>query len=396
MNELPDPADSRIGILYVIDELCQLGGAERNLIRTLEHLPRSRFRPYVLTFRLDPAVEAFRSLPCPVEVYPVYNLYSYNTFRYAPRLLQWIRRERIRIVHTFFETSDLWAGVLTKFATPATLISGRRDLGIQRTWRQRLAYRRLAGMFDEVHAVSDQVREYMIAEDHLDPARVFTVPNSIDLGRVPQRGGARERARWGLPDDRPLITTVANIRHIKGIDILVHTVAKLREAHPEAVFAVAGRDLEPEYSAAVARLARDFGVSEIIRFLGPVSDPAALLAESDVFFLPSRSEGMSNALLEAMAASLPSVATAAGGNRQLIRESETGFLVPVEDSTAAAGRISQLLDAPQKALSMGQAARRVVEKEYSVEAVMRVLTGRYETALTRANPLKSRVLTGTA
>ena len=373
--------DRSIGVLYVIDELLQLGGAEQNLVRILRHLPRDRFRPYLLTFRFNPTVEAFRSLPCPVEVYPVHNLYGWNAMLHAPRLLSWCRRERIGIVHTFFETADLWAGSLARAGTRARLISGRRDLGIQRNVRLNILYRMLGRpLFHQVQAVSDQVRDYVIASDRLDPAKVVTVPNGIDLGCVPQRE-AGARSQWELPESRPWIVTVANIRPVKGIDLLVRSAELVCRSRPDALFVVAGRILDQDYYSEIEAQVKHLGLAENIRFLGQVDAPLTLLSAADIFFLPSRSEGMSNALLEAMASSLPAVATAVGGNCQLVDENSTGFLVPVGDTDAAAGRLLQFLEDPQLARRMGAAARRVVEQRYSLEATMRLLIRHYEALL---------------
>jgi glycosyltransferase involved in cell wall biosynthesis len=367
-----------VGVLYVIDELQQLGGAERNLVRTLRHLPRDRYRPFVLTFRLNPEVEEFRALPCPVEVYPVYNLYSLDTLRYAPRLLRWIRRERIRIVHTFFETADLWAGSLAKAGSDAVLISGRRDLGIQRNWRLNILYRLLSGMFDQVQVVSDQVGAYVIATDRVAADKVVTVPNGIELDLIPERGsGAELCRRLNVPAGRPLIATVSNIRKVKGIDVLVRTAVEVCRKLPEALFVVAGKVLDEAYQAELERLAGELGVRENIRFVGQVEEPLRLLAQSNIFLLPSRSEGMSNALLEAMASGLPAVATSVGGNCQLIQDGQTGFLTAPEDARAAADRILELLGNPALAYSLGRAARTLVEREYSADAVVALLVRQY-------------------
>jgi glycosyltransferase involved in cell wall biosynthesis len=372
------------GILYVIDELLQLGGAERNLVRTLRHLPRDRYRPFVLTFRLNPEVEDFRALPCPVEVYPVYNLYSLDSLRYAPRLLRWIRRERIRIVHTFFETADLWAGGLAKLGSDAVLVSGRRDLGIQRNWRLNLLYQLLGAMFDQVQVVSDQVGAYVIEADRVAPDKVVTVPNCIELNLIPERGsGAALCRHLNIPAGRPLITTVSNIRKVKGIDVLVRTAAEVCRKHPEALFVVAGKVLDTAHQAELELLAQDLGVRENVRFVGQVEEPLRLLAQSDIFLLPSRSEGMSNALLEAMASALPAVATSVGGNCQLIKDGQTGFLTPTEDAGAAAARIVALLEDPALAHSVGRAARSLIEREYSVDAVVELLVRKYERLLER-------------
>jgi L-malate glycosyltransferase len=378
------PGNGSTGVLYVIDELMQLGGAERNLVRTLHHLPRDRFRPFVLTFRLNPEVEAFRTLPCPVSVYPVHNLYGWNTLRYAPRLLSWIRRERIRIVHTFFETSDFWAGGLARLATPALLISSRRDLGIQRNWRLNVLYRLLHGMFDQVQVVSDQVGRYVMKADRVAAGKVVTVPNGIELERIPERGsGAALCARLNLPADRPVIATVANIRKVKGIDVLVRTAAEVCRKRPDALFVVAGQVLDQTYQADLERLAGELGVRGQVRFVGQVEQPLQLLAQSDIFLLPSRSEGMSNALLEAMASGLPAVVTNVGGNCQLVQDGQTGFLTAPEDAGAAAARILELLENPALGRSIGQAARALVEREYSGEAVAALLVRQYDRLLQR-------------
>jgi glycosyltransferase involved in cell wall biosynthesis len=373
------------GVLYVIDELLQLGGAERNLVRILRHLPRDRYRPFVLTFRLNPEVKDFRALPCPVEVYPVYNLYGPDALRYAPRLLRWIRRERIRIVHTFFETADLWAGSVAKLGSDAVLISSRRDLGIQRNWRLNILYRMLGAMFDQVQVVSDQVGAYVIEADRVAPDKVVTVPNGIELDLIPERGsGAELCSRLNLPAGRPVIATVSNIRKVKSIDVLVRTAAEVCRKHPEALFVVAGKVLDAAYQAELELLARELGVRENVRFVGQVEDPLQLLAQSDIFLLPSRSEGMSNALLEAMASSLPAVATGVGGNCQLIQDGKTGFLTPPEDAGAAAARIVELLENPALAHSLGRAARTLIEREYSADAVVELLVRKYERLLDRS------------
>lgn len=371
-----------VGVLYVIDELCELGGAERNLVRILHTLPRDRFRPYVLTFRLNEAVEAFRTLPCPVEVYPVYNLYSLNTFRYAPRLLRLLRRERIGIVHAFFETSDLWAGALTKLGTRAALISSRRDLGIQRNWRLDRLYRMLGGLFDQVQVVSDQVGAYVIRTDRVAPEKVVTVPNGIELDRVPDRGAGAELCRaLGLPAGRPLITAVSNIRRVKGLDVLLRTAAQICQARPDALFVIAGRTLESSYQMELDQMVEALNLQANVRFVGKVEDPLLLLAESTVFTLPSRSEGMSNALLEAMASGLPAVATSVGGNLQLIEDGRTGFLTAPEDADEAAARILDVLDDAQLAGRLGAAARAMVERQYSAEAVVTLLMRQYDKLL---------------
>ncbi len=376
-----------LGVLYVIDELWQLGGAERNLVRILRRLPRDRFCPVVLTFRFNPEVAEFQQIPCPVEVYPVRRIYGWAAVRYIPKLLRLLRERRIRIVHAFYESSDLWAGLIAKLTSRAVLISSRRDLGIQRNRALDAAYRLIGPLVDQVQAVSEAVREYVIRADRLDPSKVITVPNGIDLEQVrPRVTAAAVRERYGLGGAGPLVITVANIRRVKGLDVLVRSAEIVRRRIPGVRFLVAGRVLEHDFLAELESSIREGGLQETVRLLGPVEDLFSLLPVCDAFFLPSRSEGMSNALLEAMACELPAVATRVGGNTELVQDGRTGFLTPPEDHEAAAARLIDLLNDPVGARQMGEAARGLVAERYSMDAVMRLLVSQYERLASEERP----------
>ncbi len=249
------PSTEALGVLYVIDELWQLGGAERNLVRILRRLPRERFRPMVLTFRFNPEIAEFRGIPCPVEVYPMRRIYGWTAARCVPRLLRLLRSERIRIVHAFFESSDLWAGVIAKLGVHAVFVSSRRDLGIQRNRALNVAYRLIGPLVDQVQAVSEAVREYVIQADRLDPSKVITVPNGIELDQVHPSVSPREvRARYGLADLKPLIITVANVRRVKGIDVLVRAADIVRRKFPGFSD---GREPTADEAAFMDKVARD-------------------------------------------------------------------------------------------------------------------------------------------
>jgi L-malate glycosyltransferase len=368
------------GILYAIDELWGIGGAERNLVQTVRRLPRDLFSPVVLTFLLNKDVAEFATLNCPVVVLPLTKIYGWSAARSIPALWRLLTEHRIGIVHAFFEASDLWAGVLGKSLRGCRWISSRRDMGMRRNRMLDAAYRHAGRWIDQVHAVSDEVREYTIQHDGLEPGKVITVPNGIDLETV---GATIERAeirrRYGL-SEQPVVVTTANIRHVKGIDVLVETAARLRSRIPGVQFVVAGRPLEPDYNRRILDAVREQGLGGTITFAGEVIDVYSLLAASDAFYLPSRGEGMSNALLEAMAAGLPAVATSVGGNRSLIRSGVNGFLTAVENADEAAARLEDILTSG-RAREMGAAGRKRVEDDYSMKAVIELLVSQYQMLL---------------
>ncbi|MDE3198430.1 MAG: glycosyltransferase, partial [Acidobacteriota bacterium] len=205
--------DKRIHVLFLIDILYGLAGAEGALLRMTRLLPRDRYRCTVATFRARrEVVELF---DCPVIVFPLEKAFSLQSIDRAIRLYRFIRDERVSVVHTFFQAADLWGGLVSRLRRRLVLISSRRDLGFMRSPKQRIAYRMLGRFYDQVQAVSDEVRQYSIAADGLDPEKVITVPNGIELDES-GRDRASVRKELGIGMDAPVVISVGHIRYIKG------------------------------------------------------------------------------------------------------------------------------------------------------------------------------------
>lgn len=366
-------------VLYIMDRLPHtLGGGENVLLKMISLLPKERFRCSILTFDLEQG-SAFSELAYPVHVFPMKKTYDWNAFRMAMRLRKFIRSEGVDIVHTFFESSDIWGGSVAKLLTRARLISSRRDMGILRSTKHRLAYRMLSWMPDKVLAVSDQVRQFCIETDHIAPARVMTIYNGVELPPKPDAWqGKKIRASLDIPEDAQIMVTVANIRRVKGLDILLRAAERICRTNEKAVFVIVGGILEQDYFAELQNLAATLNISQNVRFAGRRDSATPFLQMSDIFVLPSRSEGFSNALLEAMAAELPCIATDVGGNSEAIQNGLNGLIVEPEDETPLADAISLLLSDPPRAKEMGRAARRTVELRFTPERMMEDLLTVYE------------------
>jgi glycosyltransferase involved in cell wall biosynthesis len=376
-------ADSRRHILFIIDELCEIGGAERVLYRMIELLPAETFRCSLLTFRINDEVD-LSQIHCPVHVMPLKRTYDWNALKVARQIRNFVRREKVSIVHTFFETSDLWAGPIAKLSGCPVLISSRRDLGILRSRRHNIGYRVLRRMYDSVLAVSPQVRDFCIQQDGLAPSRVQTLFNGLDMecasvSKTESRAAMRKQ--MAIDEHAPVITTVGNIRKIKGIDVLVEAAAQVCRAQPNAVFLVVGRKSEEDHCRELEARISSLGLTDNFRFLGSREDVFSILRMSDVFCLPSRSEGFSNALLEAMACRLPCVATDVGGNKEVLVHGESGLLVPSEDSAALAQALVHLLSDRTLAGRMGLRGENIVETRFTSQAMMNTLISIYQELL---------------
>jgi glycosyltransferase involved in cell wall biosynthesis len=257
-------------------------------------------------------------------------------------------------------------------------------MGILRSTRHRIAYRLMSSLFNQVQAVSGAVREQTIRADRIDPDKVVTIPNGIEIEKLAAADGAAALHHLlGLEDDSPLIVSVGHIRRVKGFDVLLRAAAEVCRVYPKATFLIVGTVQEPDCDRDLRELVRQLDLERNVRFLGKLENESvwSLLKLCDVFCQPSRSEGMSNALLEAMGCGLPCVATAVGGTPEVLEDGRTGYIVPSEDYHAAANRIMALLGDPEGARQMGLLARRVVEERFSAQSMIRSMVGMYDQLL---------------
>lgn len=371
--------DGRHHVLYLIDRLNATGGAEGALQKICRFLPADRFRCSVATFLAGNDIQGH--FPCPIDVYPLSRIYGWNALKYGMELSRFLRRERVDIMHTFFPASDIWGSVVATLSRCPILVSSRRDMGILKLKKHRLPYLFANHFADQIQAVSGGVREFCISEEGLDPNKVVTVPNGVDLERIDAAPCADRSQTLGLDRTTPLIVTTANPRAVKGIDVLIRAIAIVRTEAPDAKFIVIGGAGDESYLRGLRDLAREFMVSDNIRFLGSRDDVFSILKMADLFCLPSRSEGLSNALLEAMSCRLPCVATDVGGNSEVVVDGRSGFLVPSERPDILAARILTLLGDRDVMKRMGEAGRQIVQEKFTVQHMADRLTLLYDQLL---------------
>lgn len=372
-------AKARPHVLFLIDHLMALGGGETNLLKVVQLMPPELVRCSIATFRIKPEIR--QSISVPVYVFPWKRFFHLDAWKAVIALRKLIRTEKVDIVQTYFETSNLWGGLVAKLSG-ALLLSSRRDMGILRKARYALAYRLVNRLSDRVLAVSEEVKKFCIDADRIDPKKVSVIYNGVDFKQI-----AAENS-----DDNPfadadwagashIISCLANIRRVKGIDILIRTAERVCRELPNAVFVIAGSLYERDYAEEVQAMIRSLGLEKNVKLLDFVGDPVPLLKMSDAFCLLSRSEGFCNALLEAMACGVPSVVTRVGGNPEAITDGENGFLVPVEDDAAAAEKLLTLLEHPDRAAQIGQNGRTSVETRFSADVMIHKLIGVYRDLL---------------
>jgi glycosyltransferase involved in cell wall biosynthesis len=200
------------------------------------------------------------------------------------------------------------------------------------------------------------------------------------------RGHGTDRARLGVAADATVALYVANLLSYKGHEVLLEAMRTIVDRAPGAKLLLAG---EGPMRDAIEAKRRALGLDKNVVLLGVRSDVPALLAVADLVVHPSFQEGFSNAILEAMAAAKPVVATAVGGNPEAVVDGETGILVPPHDPVALANAMERLINEPVLAKKMGEAGRQRVIQEFRIEDAVARYAALYE-RLVAAQPREPR------
>jgi glycosyltransferase involved in cell wall biosynthesis len=260
----------------------------------------------------------------------------------------------------YFQDSTYFGVPLARASGIRRVVRVRNNLGHWLTPTHRWLGRIMAGLSDVTLTNCEPARQAILDAEGGDARKVAVLENGVDLARFtalphPQRRGPEV-----------VIGTVANLRPVKGIDVLLRAAARVVAEHPHVRFRVAGQG---EQRTELERLIGKLSLGNCLELTGPVADVPAFLSSVDVAVLPSRAEGMSNALLEYMAAGRPVVATDVGANAQLLQGGTLGILVPADDDAALADGILQFVRDPAEGIRLAKSARRHVAEQYSREAM---------------------------
>jgi glycosyltransferase involved in cell wall biosynthesis len=374
-------ADTQLRVLLVLPNL-HIGGSQEAVRTLAQHLAADGCSPVVCSlFAGGPLLDDLAKQGTPVEVlrlprhrFVALPWYVADMLRLLRRLAGVIRKYRANVVQTYILGSQhfLVLGLARLLGVPVVILNFRNEKflpfsqpGGLKNRLHRLAYRLARRWASGYVAVSAEVKQAMLRTLGLSENDVTVICNGVDVDRY-ARGVDREQVRCGLglSAQDSLAITVATLKAQKGHRYLIEAAAKVVRQHPDTHFLLVG---DGELRAELEAHTRALGLADRIHFLGSRRDVSELLAASDVFILPSLWEGLSMALLEAMAAAKPIVATAVSGTEQTMVHGQTGLLVPPSDAPALAQAIHALLSDPERARSLGQAARRRAETHFSTQ-----------------------------
>lgn len=375
-----------IRVVYLIDSL-GMGGAERVLLSTLEHLDRDRFEPRVGVLQErsgNPMADEIRKLGVPVDLIPVPLL---RDPRALPRVIQYLRNSRADLLHTQLEFSIIIGGIAARAVRiPCVSTLHTFDVpspGTRDAWRASLTRWSLRQMNAKVITVSDAARVHHMRHARLDPDNVVLMYNGVDLDTFKPRGEAVRRAtreNVGVPMGAPVVITVAVLREPKGVQYLIDALGGLLALIPDVKLVIVG---EGDHGPTLRRQTTAMGLDEHVVFTGARSDIAELLAMADLFVLPTLGDVLPTAVAEAMAVELPVVASDVGGVPEMVINDRSGILVPPGDAPALAAACSGLLRDPERAHAMGLTGRELAKERFSVRRQTAQLGDLYRSLLNR-------------
>ncbi len=314
------------------------------------------------------------------EIRPLKDLLAFWT------LVRLFRRERPAIVHTHTSKAGVlgrlaawWCGVPAIVHTPhGHVFYGHFNALWSRVFV--LVERMLARVTTRLIALTEAERDDHLEEGVGRADQFVVIPSGIDLERFRSVDRIRnQRPVWfPCPSDSFVVGSVGWLTPVKGHRFLIEAAARLKPSFPNLhVVLIGNGGLRAELSVLVQRR----GLHDSVHFLGERDDVEVCLAAMDLFVLPSLNEGMGRALVEAMAAGLPVIASRVGGVPALIEHGRTGLLVPPGDPDALAEAIRQVLDRPDWARRMGQAASQRIGRTFEAAAMVRAIEHVYAQAL---------------
>ena len=337
-----------------------LGGAELWQLRTAEEFSR-RGHQVALMVRRGPLAQRARAAGLTVMTLPM--LFDLDLYTFA-RAFLYFRREKPDLILLNDQRE-------CRLIAPAAALAGIK-VRVQRkgwpflkgSWRDRLTYRYAV---THLIAASAEIHRLFAQKSGLPPDRIAIFPNGFELSRFQGHDPSALRERLGMLEPEPIVGSVGRLVPQKGFELLVKAMQLLRVWGLSPRLVIAGEGpMRDELSA----LAQAEGLGDYFILPGQLEDIPSFLAGLTLFVFPSRQEGRSNALAEAMAAGLPIIATDIPGNDELIAHEQTGWLVPLEDSSALAQAMELLLRDRELASRLGRAARKYMEDNLDADKIV--------------------------
>ncbi len=367
---------NKINVLHVITQLPG-GGVEQSLVDLLPRLNREFFNINVCcTHKRGKLADVIAARGIPVRLIKLKSRWDPLGIYWLVRLMQ---RAEIKIVHTHMYASSISGIVAAKLAGVPIIITHMHALHEWRTKQRIWIAAKLFNRADKVVAVSNVIKQGLVEKLHLEPQKIVTIHNGIDLNGFSKPVDVdRQKEKLGLEKDELVFGAIGRLVRFKGFSYLLEAVKIINSQLPNfKLVIVGGGELEQE----LKQKAQALGITDKVIFTGRQDNVLPFLAIFDIMVISSITEGFGIAALEAMAMGKAVVASRVGGIPEVVEDGVSGLLVPPEKPAALAEAIIKLIENPGLRETMGQAGRIRVEKFFSIQRVFEQTVTLYQNLL---------------
>jgi glycosyltransferase involved in cell wall biosynthesis len=351
------------------------GGAERVACAIAASLDPAKYRSLVGLFR-----PGWLKDQCECRGLATYVMSNdgFMNWKWMRECYQLVKKERVDLIQAHEFDAIVHGWVVAKMAGIPLVATVHGKIYFWERVRRRWAYRFVSRSTTMV-TVSEDLKRFIVKQTGMPEGRVQVIYNGVDAAPTPDTAQVvRCRRDLQFPDEDLVVGIVGNLYPIKGHRYLLEAIPQILKACPKTTFIFIGRG---ELDVSLKAKAKELGIDEKVRFLGLRQDVPILLAVMDVFVMPSLSEGLSIALLEAMACGKPVVVTQVGGNPEVVVQGSTGILVPSENPPALAEALTALLADTEMRRQYGEQGRRRQVDLFSLNAMTRAYEQSYDRVL---------------
>lgn len=352
------------------------GGSERQALEVIKRLDRTKFEPFVACFQREGPL--LSELPSDIDVIHTFHLrsfFSWSTFKQGKEFSRILRQAGIHIIQCFDFYSNLFAIPWGRVGRVPIILGARRDEASMRTPRQHYTELFVYKLATGVIANAESIKDQLVARDKLIPDKVWVIQNGLDLDRFDgRRQHALDLRREGNPG--PSLAVVANLRPEKGHLVFLDACRHLADRFSTLKVFIVGNGPMKE---SIAKRIGELKLTNCVEMAGELKNIPEFFQGVDIAVLPSlKNEGFPNSVMEAMAASLPVVATDTGGTVELVIDGLTGYLVPAANPEALQDRLGKLCADSELRKKMGEAGRQRIIERFTADRMVRRFENLYE------------------
>lgn len=362
----------KIKIAFVLDQIdYQMGGTEKQILMIINHMDPSKFDIHLCLFRHN------QWITDNIDKYKIFY-FDFSSFKSPKSYLEffkfvkYLKQHRFDILVSFFTDSNKIAVPAARLAGIKNIVLSRRNFNHWVTKTEAFMLKVLRPFVNSYWVNAEAIKNRLVSQENIKPEKVEVIYNGLKLNDFTQVGVI---PFFENISQSKIVVNVSNLREVKGLDVFIRAAKIVLSECNDVHFVVVG---EGDQRSILEKLIEDSGLMPYISLIGKRTDIGSILKSSDIGVLSSRSEGLSNAIIEYMASGLPVVCTNVGGAAEMVTDGENGYLVPTENPELLGQRILKLIQDDELRKTFGEASHKKVIDMFQCDTMISHLSDYFQ------------------